>query len=477
MISQIPLRWRIAAVALLLTMGLLSAVVWLAQDQLLKSERQDRIATLCLEVRRMALNVRTESPIPTLTQSMVSRLKISSSNEVLIHWENYAKGKVWQTEAWPTTIEKDQLLWKQVPVTPVDEVMTTKGPVTAVACERADFEIESGVREGNWMAARAQTAEGYGFVAVDMKAISDATYLYITKPLLSLVVPVSIVLSLLMAWLLSAFTMRPVDRLARSLVGIAPEKRNKRLSLEGYSSEFKTLVASYNAMLDRLEKNYEQAARFSSDAAHELKTPLTVLQGRIESALNDPKLEVCDQLLLGLQTEVSHLSNITSRLLLLSKVDAGQLVLDRVNIDWTSFVQAHIADLELIKDSNDLRVSVESNLCVQGDEVLLHQLFSNLISNVARYGLAHGWVEVVAKVHEGGVVTIISNQCLPISDDSRARFFDRFYRDTELVKLDQNGSGLGLSLAKEIAEAHGGSLELLPSAEDVVSLKVWLPNC
>ena len=477
MISQIPLRWRIATVALLLTMGLLSAVVWLAQDQLLKTERQDRITALCLDVRRMALNVRTESPVNSMAQSVASRLRITSTNDLLIYWENYTKGKVWRSDNWPIEINKEGLLWKEVPVTPVDEVMTAKGSVTSVVCERADFVITSDIPDRNWMAARAQTAEGYGFIAVDMKAISDATYLYVTRPLLSLVVPVSIVLSLLMAWLLSAFTMRPVDRLARSLVGIAPEKRNKRLSLEGYYSEFKTLVASYNAMLDRLEKSYEQAARFSSDAAHELKTPLTVLQGRIESALNDPKLEVCDQLLLGLQTEVSHLSNITSRLLLLSKVDAGQLVLDRVNIDWTSFVQAHIGDLELIKGSNDLRVSVESNLCVQGDEVLLHQLFSNLISNVARYGLAHGWTEVVAKVHEGGVVTTISNQCLPISADSRARFFDRFYRDNELVKLDQNGSGLGLSLAKEIAEAHGGSLELLPSAEDVVSLKVWLPNC
>lgn len=473
--KQLKLRWLIFFLTTVLVVVLLSAVIYLAQDQLLKAEREEKLALICSEVRRMALNVRPASQ--NIEPTIASRLRLSSPNNVLVNWKNYQENKFVRTEDWPTTLDEQRILWTVVPVTEADRFMTVKGPVTDVGCYRADFEIRSGQKIGNWMGVRAQAKEGYAFIAVNMKSIADAVFTSITKRLLIVVLPVSAGLGLFLAWLLSFYSMRPVDRLARSLAGIAPEKRNKRLSVEGYSPEFKSLVASYNAMLDRLEKNYEQAARFSSDAAHELKTPLTVLQGRIESALNDPKLEVCDQLLLGLQAEVSHLSNIVSRLLLLSRADVGQLVLDRVNIDWTSFVQAHIADLELIKDGKDLRVSVESNLCIQGDEVLLHQLFSNLISNVSRYGLEHGSVEVVAKAHEGGVATTISNQCLPIRADSRARFFDRFYRDTELVKLDQNGSGLGLSLAKEIAEAHGGSLELLPSAEDVVSLKVWLPNC
>ena len=108
--------------------------------------------------------------------------------------------------------------------------------------------------------------------------------------------------------------------------------------------------------------------------------------------------------------------------------------------------------------------------------MLLRQLFNNLMNNAVRYSRAGGRVEVRGRKLPGGIETVFTNQTRPISADERSRFFERFFRGDVAHNRSTEGSGLGLSLAREIARAHGGDLTLGPGAPDHVTLRLWLPS-
>jgi signal transduction histidine kinase len=115
-------------------------------------------------------------------------------------------------------------------------------------------------------------------------------------------------------------------------------------------------------------------------------------------------------------------------------------------------------------------------LLVQGDAVLLRQLFNNLISNAVRYCLPGAWIRISAHARAMGIEVVFSNAAQTIALGDRARFFDRFYRGDAAHNRHIDGSGLGLSLAREIARAHGGDLVLAATALDVVALQLTLPR-
>ena len=268
--------------------------------------------------------------------------------------------------------------------------------------------------------------------------------------------------------------MRPVTRLQQAMASVTQKALSARIPVQGEDREFAALMEVYNTMLARLEKSFQQASRFSSDAAHELKTPLTILQGQIEQALLEATQPALQTKLVSLLDEVARLSDITRKLLLLSQADAGYLAIQKTPIDATQMLDDLAADLHMLVTTQRVECGIDRHLTLSGDAVLLRQLFNNLISNAVRYGLPGGWIKLDARAHAGGIQVDISNNSIPIKADNRARFFDRFFRGDAAHNRQVEGSGLGLSLSREIALAHGGDLRLLPSPSDTVTLRLTL---
>jgi signal transduction histidine kinase len=229
-------------------------------------------------------------------------------------------------------------------------------------------------------------------------------------------------------------------------------------------------------MLERLQISFQQASRFSADAAHELKTPLTILQGRLEQAVNHSDNRAIQAELTGLQDEVGRLTSITRKLLLLSQADAGRLALNITQIDLSGMLVELLSDAEMLLSGQELSSAIEPNLFTQGDVLLLRQMFNNLVSNAVRYCRPAGSILVTASARHGGIEVVFRNACDPISQESRSHFFDRFYRGEASHNRAIEGNGLGLSLAREIARAHGGDLMLMRSVLDQVLVRLWLPD-
>lgn len=326
-----------------------------------------------------------------------------------------------------------------------------------------------------WRAAQVKAFGAYGVVGADLAA----TRTELRDGLGSIgwrAAPLALLFTALGAWLLSTLAMRPVARLRSTMEAVNQQSLEHRVPAGREDREFQDLINAYNRMLDRLEASFHQATRFSADAAHELRTPLTILQGQIEQALRVSGDQPIQVRLAQMLDEAGRLSSITRKLLMLSQADAGKLALLRTPVDLSAMLQERLADANLL-ELQDVRISSDlaAHAVVQGDEQLLGQVLNNLCGNAFKYTPPSGWMRVQARAASSGVEVLWSNSTMPIAPQARERLFDRFFRGDAAHNRSVDGHGLGLSLARVIARAHGGDLTLLPSPHDEVRLRLWLP--
>ncbi|MEM8779303.1 MAG: ATP-binding protein [Cyanobacteria bacterium P01_G01_bin.49] len=278
------------------------------------------------------------------------------------------------------------------------------------------------------------------------------------------------------AWLLSRSAIRPINQLTTVIQQVSAKGLDRRIPLDQIDVEFVELIRVFNQMLERLERSFNQASRFSANAAHELKTPLTIIQGELERMLHQVASGSDIQQRLGnLLDETMRLGGIMRKLLLLSLADAGQMSLYLVEVDISELLFQILEDLEILAPHLTLRTSIAKELIVKGDCDLLMQVFQNLLSNAIKYNLANGWIEVNAKQTKTTLQVIITNASKEIPPGDRTRIFDRFYRGDPSSTHNIEGIGLGLNLAREIVRAHHGELILNSTSNGETSFRVNLP--
>ncbi len=245
----------------------------------------------------------------------------------------------------------------------------------------------------------------------------------------------------------------------------------------GANDEFSRLVDVINDMLDRLEKSFKQAVRFSADAAHELKTPLTILQGMLDDAVQHAATGSDEQRSYGaLIEEVQRLKAIVQKLLILSHADAGQLALNLEPVDVSAVIESAIEDVGAIAPNLRLEQEITPHVTVQADPDLFKQVIQNLTSNAVKHNTEGGLIRFRLKEQGDRVIFTISNTGAPIPEADRGKIFDRFYRVDKSRSRAVPGSGLGLSLAREIIHAHKGSLRLDADSGNLISFTLSLPR-
>lgn len=267
-------------------------------------------------------------------------------------------------------------------------------------------------------------------------------------------------------WVVAGRALRPLKTIAETAERITARGLDQRILDSGESPEASRVVQMLNRMMDRLEASFRQATRFSADASHELKTPLTVMQGELENALQAAAPGSSEQqLFTNLLEETQRLSAITRSLLLLAQADAGQLKLALAPVDVSSELEGMIEDARVL--AGDLRltfdVQAQPQLRVEADRALLHTALFNLIANATKYNEPDGRIEIRLEAAADKIVLTIGNTGLGISPADQTKIFDRFYRVGRASRPQADGIGLGLSLAREVIRAHGGEVLLKES--------------
>ncbi len=293
---------------------------------------------------------------------------------------------------------------------------------------------------------------------------------------LLVVLPLSLLLVALGSWLIAQRALKPVTGLTRTVERITAGGLDQRAADPGADEEFQRLMAVFNRMMDRLERSYNQAVRFSADAAHELKTPLAILQGRLEQVVRRAAPGSDEQRLAGeLDGEVQRLKAITQRLLTLARADAGMLCPDLRPVNVSELVESLCEDVQILAPGIDVRREVAAGVSVAADLGLLRQLVHNLADNAVKYNRENGWIRVRLTRAPDAVRLTLANSGRRIPPEDRERIFDRFHRGDAAHHREVDGFGLGLSLSREIARAHGGDLTLDDTPDGEISFTLVLP--
>jgi two-component system OmpR family sensor kinase len=298
---------------------------------------------------------------------------------------------------------------------------------------------------------------------------------------LAALVPLALVLAGSGGWLLARRALRPVDQMTTTARRIEAEHLAQRLEGAEVNDELGRLARTLNEMLARLEAAFAQVRRFSADASHELKTPLTVLRGEIEVALRNPRDPAeYRRVLTSVLEEVESMTLLVDDLLLLARADAGALRWDMTPVELDRLVEEVAKEGEVLGRGEQVQVKIQElePLVVQGDGPRLKQLLRNLVDNSVKYTSSGGQVTLALRavrreVPETNSTLETQNSKSPdwveievrdtgigIAAEALPRIFERFYRVDPARSRETGGAGLGLCIAKTIAEAHGGRIKV-----------------
>ncbi|MGL4378994.1 MAG: sensor histidine kinase [Microcoleaceae cyanobacterium] len=286
-------------------------------------------------------------------------------------------------------------------------------------------------------------------------------------------IPVALILVAFGAWLLSGRALKPLHQVTITIQQVTAKGLDQRVAIGDVDQEFVELLQVFNQMMERLDRSFKQASRFSADAAHELKTPLAILQGQLEWTLQRVETgSKIQQTLSDLLDEVRRLGTIIRKLLLLSLADAGQMRLQLVTVNLSEVLADLVEDIDILAPDLEVKTKIPPQLKIKGDRDLLMQVLQNLINNAIKYNIPKGWMEIQGNTNGKIVSVTVTNSSLDIPQSDRERIFDRFYRGDRSHNRQIEGLGLGLSLSREIARAHGGELTLdkTPSRQTAFSL-------
>jgi heavy metal sensor kinase len=304
--------------------------------------------------------------------------------------------------------------------------------------------------------------------------------------------PLALVLAGGTGWLLARRALRPVDQMTQAARRIEAERLNERLVGAEVDDELGRLARTLNEMLSRLETSFAQVRRFSADASHEMRTPLTVLRGELEVALRSAREPAeYERTLKSALEEVARLSALVEALLLLSRADAGALKLDVAPVELDQLLEDVARQGEILGRARDVAIRVQhiEPIIAPGDGPRLKELVLNLVDNAVKYTPAGGQVSLALRAVNGspdhlGAPAPANGRCaeivvqdtgIGIPAEALPRIFDRFYRLDQARSRDAGGSGLGLCIAKSIAEAHGGRIEVQSAAGAGSTFTLHLP--
>lgn len=318
--------------------------------------------------------------------------------------------------------------------------------------------------------------------------------------ILIITVPLALMVAILGGQFLAHKALKPVDNITQTARMITSRNLNQRITPTKVKDEISRLIETFNEMISRLDQSFRQVKQFSSDASHELKTPLTILKGEVEVTLRKERTsQEYQQTLKSNLEEINRMSQIVEDLLLLSKADTGEIRLNKEDINLTEILNEVVAQMDMLAKSKRLRLSTSNHhqdIHIFGDALRIRELFINLIENGIKYTEDGGSIHItLAKEYEFFVRNqsdwaeeekgefakiIVSDTGIGIAEEDYERIFNRFFRVDKARSREEGGSGLGLSICKWIVEAHQGEIkvesELGKGSSFIVKLPLTLPR-
>jgi heavy metal sensor kinase len=269
--------------------------------------------------------------------------------------------------------------------------------------------------------------------------------------------PFLVLVAVMSGYWLMRRSLQPVDEITKRAEGITSSNLSERLPVIKTGDELERLSTALNRMIARLDEAFQHIHRFSADASHELRTPLTILQLELEGLAQNSRLDpaLADQVGSALE-ETGRMSHIVENLLTISRLDAGELKMDKIQLDLGELASSITDQMKLLADekSINLRCHTSENVYVEGDRPRLQQVIVNLVDNAIKYTQQGGTVEVSVRQSANRAILEVSDNGTGIPACAIPHVFERFFRTDKARSRDLGGAGLGLAIVKSICSAH-----------------------
>lgn len=274
--------------------------------------------------------------------------------------------------------------------------------------------------------------------------------------------------------------LKPVHEIATLAQSLSEHNLHRRVDIAVPPDELGDLVRTFNAMLGRLEVSFETMSRFIADASHELRGPLTQMRSEIELARSKPGSR--EELLLALGTvesEISHMSEMVDKLLLLARADAGVLRPARSEVDVSDFMHETAARWSSVAKRSDVRLTVEApdTGAVMADPTLTRRIVDNLVENAIRHSPAQGTVWLRGREDGSGWILEVADEGVGVPTAERGKIFNRFARaDSARTRTGLGGTGLGLAVSATLAKVQAADLVLADGASRGAVFQLRFPS-
>ena len=294
-------------------------------------------------------------------------------------------------------------------------------------------------------------------------------------------IPLALIVTAGGGYLLARKSLARVTAMSAKARQIGAETLSERILVENERDELGHLASTLNDLLERLQRAFTSQRRFMADASHELRTPLAIIQGETDVALsraNRSEAEYRESLAI-IRNACRKLTRIVQNLFLLARSDAGPYPMDRSRFYLDELIADSVRAMRTVaaQKSIELECHTHGEMIVNADEELLQRMVFNLLDNAVKFTSPGGRVAVFVDRHDHTYTIRVADTGSPIHEQDRARIFERFYRGdrNRRAGTDTSGAGLGLPIAKWIAQAHGGSIALEDGETSGNTFTITLP--
>jgi two-component system heavy metal sensor histidine kinase CusS len=280
-----------------------------------------------------------------------------------------------------------------------------------------------------------------------------------------LAIATGILLTIVLGWVAARRGLAPVREMADVAKGISANHLSDRLSPQTVPPELVNLAVAFNEMLTRLEGSFHRLSDFSSDLAHELRTPISNLMTQTQVALSKGRsADEYREVLYSNLEEYERLARMIADMLFLAKADNGLIIPNSELVDLPTEVRELFGFYEAFADEQGVSMILTGNGTVRGDRLMLRRALSNLLSNAIRHTSNGGSVKIIIDQSKPEAIKLnIENTGESIATEHLSRLFDRFYRVDPSRQKASDGAGLGLAITKSIIEAHQGNIHVFSS--------------
>lgn len=303
-------------------------------------------------------------------------------------------------------------------------------------------------------------------VAIALDIAHHAEFMSKARSVLGVAIVLAALATAGLGWVVTRWGLFPLRRVTATVAGMSAQHLAERLPTAGLPAELQPLASAFNAMLARLDDSFRRLSAFSSDIAHELRTPISNLMTQTQVALSNARgNEEYKEILYSNLEEYERMAQMVGDMLYLAQADHGLLKPGLGVVDLASETRDLFDYFEAWAEERGVSLAQAGAASVPGDRLMLRRALSNLLVNAIRHTPAGKTVTVSLATHSGQGEIFVDNPGTPIPAQHLPHLFDRFYRVDPARQRSGDGAGLGLAIVKSIVDAHGGSIDVTSTAQ------------